>query len=213
MRQAFAALLALLLAAAPARAEGEKAGSFDYYVLSLSWSAGWCALTGDARDDPQCDSGRGLTFVLHGLWPQYERGWPSYCRTVARDPTRAETAAMADIMGGAGLAFYQWKKHGRCAGLSPTDYYATARRAFAAIKIPAVFAKMSKTLKVPADVVEAAFLEANPGLSRDQITVTCDQGRIQEVRLCLTKDLAPRRCGDDTIRDCRLKDAVLDAVR
>lgn len=213
MRQAFAALLALLLAAAPARAEGEKAGSFDYYVLSLSWSAGWCALTGDARDDPQCDAGRGLTFVLHGLWPQYERGWPSYCRTVARDPTRAETAAMADIMGGAGLAFYQWKKHGRCAGLSPTDYYATARRAFDAIKIPAVFAKMSKTLKVRADVVEAAFLEANPGLSRDQITVTCDQGRIQEVRLCLTKDLAPRRCGDDTIRDCRLKDAVLDAVR
>lgn len=213
MRQAFAALLALLLAAAPARAEGEKAGSFDYYVLSLSWSAGWCALTGDARDDPQCDAGRGLTFVLHGLWPQYERGWPSYCRTVARDPTRAETAAMADIMGGAGLAFYQWKKHGRCAGMSPTDYYATARRAFDAIKIPAVFAKMSKTLKVPADVVEAAFLEANPGLSRDQITVTCDQGRIQEVRFCLTKDLAPRRCGDDTIRDCRLKDAVLDAVR
>lgn len=213
MRQAFAALLALLLAAAPARAEGEKAGSFDYYVLSLSWSAGWCALTGDARDDPQCDSGRGLTFVLHGLWPQYERGWPSYCRTVARDPTRAETAAMADIMGGAGLAFYQWKKHGRCAGLSPTDYYATARRAFASVAIPPVFARMSKTLNVPAEVVESAFLEANPGLTRDQITVTCDQGRIQEIRLCLTKDLAPRRCGEDAIRDCRLKDAILDAVR
>lgn len=213
MRQAFAALLALFLAVSVARAEGEKAGDFDYYVMSLSWSSGWCALEGDARDDPQCDSGRGLTFVLHGLWPQYERGWPSYCRTVARDPTRAETAAMADIMGGAGLAFYQWKKHGRCAGLSPTDYYATARRAFASVTIPPVFAKMSKMLKVPAEVVEGAFLEANPGLVRDQITVTCDKGRIQEVRLCLTKDLEPRRCGDDTIRDCRLTDAILDAVR
>jgi len=72
---------------------------------------------------------------------------------------------------------------------------------------------MSKTLNVPAEVVESAFLEANPGLTRDQITVTCDQGRIQEVRLCLTKDLAPRRCGEDAIRDCRLKDAILDAVR
>ncbi|WP_395543062.1 ribonuclease T [Neotabrizicola sp. sgz301269] len=213
MRQAFAALLALFLAVSVARAEGEKAGDFDYYVMSLSWSSGWCALEGDARDDPQCDVGRGLTFVLHGLWPQYERGWPSYCRTVARDPTRAETAAMADIMGGAGLAFYQWKKHGRCAGLSPTDYYATARRAFASVTIPPVFAKMSKTLKVPAEVVEGAFLEANTGLVRDQITVTCDKGRIQEVRLCLTKDLEPRRCGDDTIRDCRLTDAILDAVR
>ena len=132
---------------------------------------------------------------------------------MARDPTRADTAAMADLMGGAGLAYYQWKKHGRCAGLSPTDYYATARRAFASVAIPPVFARMSKTLNVPAEVVESAFLEANPGLTRDQITVTCDQGRIQEVRLCLTKDLAPRRCGEDAIRDCRLKDAILDAVR
>jgi ribonuclease T2 len=213
MRQAFAALLAVVLAAGPARAEGERAGDFAYYVLSLSWSAGWCALEGAARDDPQCDPGRGLTFVLHGLWPQEETGWPSYCRTGERDPTRGETAAMADIMGGAGLAFYQWKKHGRCSGLSPQDYYATARRAFDSIVIPPVFAKLSKTLKVPASVVEGAFLEANPGLERDQITVTCDQGRIQEVRLCLTRDLEPRRCGADVIRDCRLTDAILDAVR
>jgi ribonuclease T2 len=213
MRQAFAALLAVVLAAGPARAEGERAGDFAYYVLSLSWSAGWCALEGDARDDPQCDPGRGLTFVLHGLWPQEETGWPSYCRTGERDPTRGETAAMADIMGGAGLAFYQWKKHGRCSGLSAQDYYATARRAFDSIVIPPVFAKLSKTLKVPASVVEGAFLGANPGLERDQITVTCDQGRIQEVRLCLTRDLEPRRCGADVIRDCRLTDAILDAVR
>ena len=47
---------------------------------------------------------------------------------------------MADIMGGAGLAFYQWKKHGRCSGLSPQDYFATARRAFASVTIPPVFA-------------------------------------------------------------------------
>lgn len=199
--------------AAPARAEGEPAGDFDYYVLSLSWSAAWCAAEGDARNDPQCDTGRGLTFVLHGLWPQYEDGWPSYCRTGERDPTRGETAAMADIMGGAGLAFYQWKKHGRCSGLSAPDYYATARAGFARVKIPPVFAQMSKRLKVPAEVIEGAFLEANPGLRRDQITVTCQDGRIDEVRLCLGKDLAPRRCGADTIRDCRLGDAVLEPVR
>lgn len=203
----------LILTALPLRAEGQKAGVFDYYVMSLSWSSAWCALEGDARDDPQCDPGRGLTFVLHGLWPQYETGWPDYCRTVERDPTRAETAAMADIMGGAGLAFYQWKKHGRCSGLSAPAYYATARAAFESVTIPPVFARMSKTLKVPAEVIEGAFLESNPGLMRDQITVTCKDGLIQEVRLCLAKDLKPRRCGTDTIRDCRLSDAVLEAVR
>jgi ribonuclease T2 len=209
------AILALLLALWPfgLRAEGERAGDFDYYVMALSWSAAWCALEGDARDDPQCDPGRRLTFVLHGLWPQHEEGWPSFCRTVERDPTRAETAAMADIMGGAGLAFYQWKKHGRCSGLSPAEYFDTARAAFRSITIPPVFAKMTRRLEVPAEVIEGAFLESNPGLARDQITITCKEGMIQEVRLCLTKDLEPRRCGPDVIRDCRLKDAVLEPVR
>lgn len=211
MRLALCLLAALFPAIA--RAEGARPGDFDYYVMALSWSSGWCALEGDARDDPQCDKGRGLTFVLHGLWPQYEKGWPQYCRTAERDPTRGETAAMADITGGAGLAFYQWKKHGRCSGLSAAGYYAAAREAFDSITIPPVFAQMSKTLEVPASVIEGAFLESNPGLRRDQITVTCQQGMIQEVRLCLTKDLQPRRCGADTIRDCKLQDALLEAVR
>ena len=204
---------ALCLTSGIARAEGERAGAFDYYVMALSWSSNWCALEGDARRDPQCDAGRGITFVLHGLWPQNERGWPSYCRTDQRDPSRGETAAMADVFGGAGAAFHQWKKHGRCAGLSARDYYDLAREAFGAIRIAAVFPKINKDLKVPAEVVEGAFLEANPGLLRDQITVTCRAGRIQEVRICLTKDLTPRRCGDDVIRDCTLKDAGLNAVR
>ena len=206
-------LLALLCCPLAARAEGERAGNFDYYVMALSWSPAWCALEGDARDDPQCDAGRGLTFILHGLWPQYEDGWPSFCRTAERDPTRAETAAMADIMGGSGLAFYQWKKHGRCSGLSAPAYFGTARAAFASVTIPPILAEIDRPLTLPASVIEEAFLEANPGLSRDQITITCKDGLIQEARLCLTRDLAPRRCGEDVIRDCRMTDAVLEPVR
>ena len=209
----FLLAIAALCWAGAARAEGERAGDFDYYVLSLSWSAAWCALEGDSRDDPQCDAGRGLTFVLHGLWPQNESGWPSFCRTGERDPTRAETAAMADIMGGSGLAFYQWKKHGRCSDLSAPDYYRTAREAFGRVKVPKVFRDVSRPLTLPASVIEDAFLEANPGLARDQITITCAEGLILEVRLCLTPDLGFRRCGTNAIRDCRLKDAVLEPVR
>lgn len=212
MRHLIAVIAALCWADA-ARAEGDRAGDFDYYVLSLSWSAAWCALEGDARDDPQCEDGRGLTFILHGLWPQNEDGWPSFCRTVERDPSRAQTAAMADIMGGAGLSFYQWKKHGRCSGLSAEGYFRTARDAFGRIKIPDLFAGVDRPLTLPASVIEEAFLEANPRLSRDQITITCKEGLIQEARICLTRDLATRRCGQDVIRDCRLKDAVLEPVR
>jgi ribonuclease T2 len=208
-------LLVLAMAAfgQAARAEGEAAGNFDYYVLSLSWSAAWCALEGDARDDPQCDDERGLTFILHGLWPQHEDGWPSFCRTGERDPSRAQTAAMADIMGGSGLAFYQWKKHGRCSGLSAEGYYRAARAAYDGIAIPDLFAGVDRPLTLPASVIEDAFLEANPGLQRDEITITCKDGLIQEARICLTPDLAPRRCGQDVIRDCRLRDAVLEPVR
>lgn len=206
------ALLGLALAA-PALAEGEKAGDFDYYVAALSWSATWCDLEGAARGEPQCDAGRGETFVLHGLWPQYEDGWPSYCRTVERDPSRGETAAVADVFGGAGAAFYQWKKHGRCSGLSARDFYAKARRVREGVKIPAVFAKINRRLEVPASVVEGAFLEANPGLKPDMVTVTCREGMIAEVRLCLTPDLAPRACAPDAARDCRMSDAVLLPLR
>lgn len=209
---AAAAILALG-AALPARAEGERAGDFDYYVLALSWAPSWCATDGAGRGASQCDPARDANFVLHGLWPQYEGGYPSYCRTVERDPSRSQSAAMEDIMGSDGAAWYQWKKHGRCAGLSATSYYETAREAYESIAIPEVFERLNKDVKLPASVVEEAFLEANPGLRRDAITITCADGRIQEARICLTKDLEPRRCGPDVIRDCTLKNALMEQVR
>lgn len=211
MRAALALLV--VLAATPALAEGERAGDFDYYVLSLSWSANWCARESDARGDPQCDARHDFSFTLHGLWPQYESGWPSWCRTTARDPTRSETAAMADIMGGAGLAWYEWQKHGRCTGLSAQQFYAASRQAYESISIPEVFRRLSRNVRLPALVVEEAFLEANPGLDRNMITITCDQGMIQEARICLSKALAPRPCSADAARDCQLPNALMGAVR
>lgn len=197
------ACVAGLLAAGAVRAEGERAGDFDYYVAALSWSASWCALEGDSRDDPQCDAGRGVDFVLHGLWPQYEEGWPSFCRTAERDPSRALTAAQADVFGGAGAAFYQWKKHGRCSGLSALDFYDTARAAKERIAVPDVFRALSRDIRLEAGVVEDAFLEANPELSPDGVVVTCRAGMVQEVRVCLTKDLEFRDCSGDVGRICR----------
>ena len=97
-------LLALLMSTGLARAEGEVAGDFDYYVMALSWSPTWCALEGDDRGSPQCDDDADNGWVLHGLWPQYEQGWPSYCRTNARNPSRGdisniETRSSAIIFG------------------------------------------------------------------------------------------------------------------
>ncbi|PLL14330.1 ribonuclease T [Tabrizicola sp. TH137] len=202
MRVIFAALMALALAGV-ARAEGERAGYFDYYVMALSWSANWCAREGDARNDPQCDAGRGVDFVLHGLWPQYEEGWPSFCRTAERDPPRSLTAAQADLFGGAGAAFYQWKKHGRCSGLSAAGFYDLARQARARVAVPEVFRGLARDIRLEADVVEEAFLEANPTLAPDGVVVTCRDGLVQELRICLTSGLEFRTCGEDVGRVCR----------
>lgn len=207
-----AALIWLCLAL-PVWAENDRAGVFDYYVMSLSWSPNWCALEGDARRSPQCDDSQDHGWILHGLWPQYHRGYPSYCNTAERPPSRGMTAQMSDIMGTSGLAWHQWKKHGTCTGLSAADYYALSREAYATVVRPPVFRKITKRMKLPASVVEEAFLQANPGFERDGITITCQNGMIQEARICLSRDLKPVPCGQDVVRDCRMKDALFDPVR
>jgi ribonuclease T2 len=101
-------------------------------------------------------------------------------------------------MGSGGLGWYQWKKHGRCAGLDPADYFALARRAYRALTLP------EPAPRATAAAIEAAILDANPALAPDATIVTCGNGRLQEVRICLTRDLAPRPCGRDVAQDaCR----------
>ena len=210
----FRTLMILLISTLPALGGNGRAGVFDYYVMSLSWTPTWCALEGDRRRSPQCRDDQGFGFTLHGLWPQYSRGgWPSHCQTPHRQPSRNMTTAMADIMGTSGLAWHQWKKHGRCSGLSAADYYAVSRKAYEQINRPDIFRKLRNDVHLPASVVEDAFMEANPKLLQNQITVTCKARKIQEVRICFSNDLKLQKCGPDVIRDCSLRDAGMDAMR
>lgn len=197
------------MGAGPVRAD--MAGDFDYYVLSLSWSPNWCALEGDRRQAPQCDRDHGWT--LHGLWPQNERGWPDYCNTPEPAPSRRITTGMEDIMGSSGLAWHQWKKHGTCSGLAAQDYFALSRVAYDRVNRPEVFRKLADPVRLPASVVEEAFLKDNPDLTPDMVTVTCQDGYVQEVRVCLTRSLEPRPCGHGTRQDCALEDALFTPLR
>ena len=207
--------IALLAASAAGRtlAEGKTAGDFDYHVMALSQSLNWRAATGDTSHDDQRDAQRDLSFTRHGLWPKNESGWPSICRARARDPARSETAALADIMGGAGLARHEWQKHGRCIGLPAQQFLAAARHTYENIIIQDVFRNLARDLRLPARVVEHAFQEANPALDATMVTIARDQGMIEEARICLTRELTPRACGADTMRDCRMEDALREAVR
>jgi ribonuclease T2 len=97
--------------------------------------------------------------------------------------------------------------------LSASEYYALSREAYGSITRPEIFRKLDKAVRLPAAVVEEAFLEANPQLEPDMITITCKQGRIQEARVCLSKDLEPVPCGRDVVRDCTATDALFDPIR
>lgn len=209
----FCCTLILSLTTSLALAADRDSGDFDYFVLALSWSPNWCELEGDRRNSEQCEERHDFGFVLHGLWPQYETGWPSNCRSKFRDPPRSVTNDMVDIMGSSGSAWHQWKKHGRCSGMSANDYFGLARQAFNAFEKPDVLRQIESPIKVAPNVVEAAILEVNPKLWKDAVTITCKSGMIQEARICLTKDLEFRTCGRDVIRDCRASSGVLHPIR
>jgi len=202
MHRLFALLLILLPLQTLADTARHAAGAFDYYVLALSWSPNWCALTGDARKSDQCDDRHDHGWILHGLWPQFESGYPQFCQTAKRAPSRAMTRDMSDIMGTAGLAWHQWKKHGTCSGLDAPNYYNLSRAAYAAVERPELLRELDRTVRIAPDVIQQVFLDANPGLKTNQITITCNLDHIQEARICLTKDLVFRTCGRDVLNDC-----------
>jgi ribonuclease T2 len=205
----FVLALAACALSRPALADGIP-GSFDFYVLSLSWSPTYCLIT-DRPDRRQCGD-RSYGFVVHGLWPQYEAGYPDYCEGSAYErPPNEVVDSVLDIMPSHGLVHHQWRKHGTCAGLPHPDYFDLVREAFEVIEIPSEFAGGSASLDPTA--VERAFLSANPDLTPGGIAVTCKRGALSEVRICLTKDLDFREC-DEVDRDsCRMGRISVPAIR
>ena len=181
-------------------AQTHKAGDFDYYALVLSWSPTHCASPAGRRDRTQCSprSGRPFSFVLHGLWPQYERGYPEKCRTPFRPFVPKRTiASMMDIMPSKGLIIHEYRKHGTCSGMTPRGYFDLSRKLYDKIKVPAAFNHPQKEQFISPDDLIAQFTSANPGLDADMIRVVCrgSGNRLREVRICFTKDGTLRHCG------------------
>jgi ribonuclease T2 len=177
---------------------------FDFYVLSLSWSPTWCADNDAGGRTQQCRRGENNGFIVHGLWPQNERGYPEFCPT--RQPDRVPEnlgRTVLDIIPSMGLVGHQWRKHGSCSGLSQKDYFAVTRAAFERIDIPADLTPQRGGARLSPDAVEAAFIAANPGLDRGGIAVTCEDGRLEEVRICMTTALSFRTCPAVDRAGCR----------
>jgi ribonuclease T2 len=195
-------------------------GQFDFYVLALSWSPSFCEASQERNEerasnraaDPQC-GGRPFSFVVHGLWPQYERGFPAFCQVPAPRLYRGIVDSMLDLMPSPRLVFHEWDRHGTCSGLSANAFFETVRKARAVVKIPPNYLELDKPTMVTPDEVAEAFVKANTGLSRAAFAITCDRKRIEEVWVCLGKDLSFHNCPEVARRACRRDKVAMPAVR
>jgi ribonuclease T2 len=190
-------------------------GRFDFYVLSLSWSPSFCQDTEERGRDggQQCNTARPYSFVVHGLWPQYERGFPQRCEVPAPRLNRELMTSMLDLMPAPRLIYHEWDTHGTCSGLGANNYFDLIRKARETVKIPDSYASPDKLQSVSPDEIEDAFVKANPGLSRGAIAVTCNSTRLSEVRICMSKDLKYRDCPEIDRRACRRDKVLMPPVR
>jgi ribonuclease T2 len=160
----------------------------------------------------QCGD-RPYSFVVHGLWPQYERGFPEFCQTPAPRLSRNIVSSMLDLMPSPQLIFHEWDRHGTCSGLPPRAYFDNVRRARAGVKIPEQYLALQDPLTVSPTDVEDAFVKANPGMTRESISVACDSKRLNEVRICMSKEFKFQDCPDVAQRTCRRDKLVMPPVR
>lgn len=178
---------------------------FDFYVLSLSWSPSWCAANDPQGDTQQCRAGKRHGLIVHGLWPQNERGYPEFCRS--RDPDRVPESlgrSMFDLIPSMGLIGHQWRKHGSCSGLSQVDYFKVVREARQRIKLPAALDRPDDDSVLDIAAIEAGFVRANKGLTQTGVAVTCEGRIIEEIRICMTPSLDFRSCPEVDRQSCRV---------
>ena len=209
-------LLTTSLAAIAQDRRQNEPGQFDFYVLALSWSPSYCEASKERAPNrspgEQCGA-RPYSFVVHGLWPQYEKGFPEFCQVPAPRLDRNIVSSMLDLMPSPRLVFNEWDKHGTCSGLSARAYFEALRKARAVTKIPSDYLDVKEPLGVTPAEVEAAFIKANPEMTPQSIAVNCDSKRMSEVRICLSKDFQFRDCAEIDRRACRRDKLVMPPVR
>lgn len=202
------------------KSQAHVAGKFDYYTLVMSWSPTHCVTAQEGRDEDQCARLDGLRygFVLHGLWPQYERGYPEACR-IGRKPFVPQPVinSMLDIMPSGGLVIHEFKLHGTCSGLDPENYYKLSRRFFTSVRVPDRFKNPFETQFTSPREIEAEFMRANPWLRPEMMAVTCGGpgSRLRDVRICLTRNGEGRACGQNENQQklCRTDQVHVPPVR
>jgi len=188
-------------------------GEFSYYMLVLSYAPDFCAQPQGKKDPQECGSGRHIGFVVHGLWPQGEtaRG-PENCGP-ASPVSNAIIQLTLNYIPTESLIQHEWASHGTCSGLSAADYFAALRKARDSVKLPPALNQPSQQEQFSPAQVESQVSASNPSYPATAFRTSCYQdGELEEVRICLNKDLSPRACGPSA-GECRAASVTLLPVR
>jgi ribonuclease T2 len=195
------------------------AASFDYYALVLSWSPTYCSTPQGKKAKLQCGVGRkrDYGFVVHGLWPQYKKGWPQNCPTGEKWVSKGQIAAMLDIMPSPKLVIHEWKKHGTCSDLGQTAYFATTRELYNKLKIPKQYISPGQYTTTSPEDLKRQFMRANSWLQPEMISVQCgnrrDRATLRDLRFCFGTDLKPRACGQNERQQCKASRLIMPPAR
>ena len=219
MARLLAIFFLLLLPSACDADEAAPPSEFDYLTLALSWSPSYCLSDAGQNDRSQCGVSRArpYAFVVHGLWPQFERGYPEYCQDPAPWVEEDTIADAMSYMPSRKLIVHEWRKHGTCYSKDPGDYFAATELLFETIQIPKRFRDSRDWITIAPESLRQSFLSANPQLTDEMISIQCgnrrDRANLREIRICFTKDLEPRACGSNENRQCRAEKLTLPPVR
>ena len=141
-------------------------GQFDFYVLALSWSPSFCAAASErapGRAPQQQCGARPYSFVVHGLWPQYDKGFPEYCQRDRAASSRDDRHLDARFDAGAAAHLSPMGQARHLFGARRrAPISSTIRKARALMKIPPQYLELATPLTVTPDEIEEAFVAANP---------------------------------------------------
>ena len=195
------------------RAAAASSADFSYYMLVLSYAPDFCDQPGGNKDARECGSGRHVGYIVHGLWPQGENSpGPENCGA-ASPVSAAIIQATSSYIPIPSLIQHEWATHGTCSGLSVADYFAALRKARDSVNLPADLNQPAQKLQLAPAQVEAKVAAANPSFPKAAFRTSCYRdSELQEVRVCLNKDLSPRACGSSA-GTCSLASVTILPVR
>lgn len=81
--------------------------------------------------------------------------------------------------------------------MSAPEYFAAMRTARGKVKVPELFQTTTRSIDLSVMDVKTSFMQANPGLSAEMITLTCRGQKLSDVRICMSKSFEFIPCDDD----------------